>query len=43
MELLEQIRAFQPWNPQEEQDRAELLRNAPVPDQEAFLVPKTVE
>ena len=26
MELLEQIRAFQPWNPQEEQDRAELLR-----------------
>ena len=24
-------------------DRAELLRNAPVPDQEAFLVPKTVE
>ena len=26
MELLAQIRAFQPWNPQEEQDRAELLR-----------------
>ena len=26
MELLEQIRAFQPWNPQEERDRAELLR-----------------
>ncbi len=25
MELLEQIRAFQPWNPQEERDRAELL------------------
>ena len=24
-------------------DRAELLANAPVPDQEAFLVPKTVE
>ena len=24
-------------------DRAELLRNAPVPDEEAFLVPKTVE
>lgn len=25
------------------QDRAELLANAPVPDGEAFLVPKTVE
>lgn len=24
-------------------DRAELLANAPLPDQEAFLVPKTVE
>ena len=24
-------------------DRAELLANAPIPDQEAFLVPKTVE
>lgn len=24
-------------------DRAELLANAPVPDEEAFLVPKTVE
>ena len=24
-------------------DRAELLSNAPVPDEEAFLVPKTVE
>ena len=24
-------------------DRAELLKNAPVPDEEAFLVPKTVE
>jgi aspartyl-tRNA(Asn)/glutamyl-tRNA(Gln) amidotransferase subunit C len=25
------------------QDRAELLRGAPVPDDEAFLVPKTVD
>lgn len=25
------------------QDRAELLAGAPVPDEEAFLVPKTVE
>ena len=25
------------------QDRGELLANAPVPDKEAFLVPKTVE
>ena len=25
------------------QDRAELLANAPVPDEAAFLVPKTVE
>lgn len=25
------------------QDRAELLRNAPVPDETAFLTPKTVE
>jgi aspartyl-tRNA(Asn)/glutamyl-tRNA(Gln) amidotransferase subunit C len=25
------------------QDRAELLRGAPVPDEEAFLVPKTVD
>ncbi len=24
-------------------DRAELLKNAPAPDEEAFLVPKTVE
>lgn len=24
-------------------DRAELLKNAPVPDEEAFLVPRTVE
>ena len=24
-------------------DRAELLKNAPVPDEAAFLVPKTVE
>ena len=26
MDIIEQIRQFQPWNPQEEQDRAELLR-----------------
>lgn len=25
------------------QDRADLLANAPVPDEEAFLVPRTVE
>ena len=24
-------------------DRRDLLRNAPIPDEEAFLVPKTVE
>lgn len=26
MDIIEQIRQFRPWNPQEEQDRAELLR-----------------